>query len=83
MENTQLQTIEQVEGTPFMAVTNEDGTFLAMANYRLTPSFQTETQCLDYIEENKWTTVMNLFAIAIDLTSKQTTPQENDTPPFA
>lgn len=62
-ENSQLIEHTGVEGTPFTAVTDSDGTFITLGRYKLTERFDTVENAMQNMEENKWTQILNIVAI--------------------
>lgn len=61
--NTSLAEREQIEGTPFWLIKQNDNWFIVMGNHRLTePTKNKETQLIK-LENEKWKLIMNISII--------------------
>lgn len=70
-EKTELIKRRQIENTPFMIVTTAEGSFGAMAEYRLTEPMQTEKEVEEYFKDITWDKIATLILILIEKQSKQ------------
>ena len=61
-KNEPLFTTEKFEGSPFQIIheMENDKFFIVWKDMRLTPSFSYKQEAINYIEENKWTTMLLL-----------------------
>jgi hypothetical protein len=64
MENTQIIERTEIEKTPFVLVTLEQGNFIALGNYRVSELYATKEEALEYINTITWD---NLFNVVISL----------------
>jgi|NOAtaT_7_FD_contig_101_1041401_length_3353_multi_3_in_0_out_0_2 hypothetical protein len=67
MENQTTNLIierEEIEKTPFLLVTHEDGSFIALGNYRISENYETKAEALNYINTINWD---NLFNVMVSL----------------
>ncbi len=67
MENqpkTMIIEREEIERTPFLLVTHERGSFIALGNYRISENYETKEEALKYIEKINWD---NLFNVMVSL----------------
>lgn len=67
--NYELIKREQVEGTPFMIITTEHGSFIALGQYRITEDLKKE-QLLQMIEDKDWTLYLAAASAITELTIK-------------
>lgn len=56
---------EQLEGTPFTLIKNEEEYFIAIGQYKLTQSHQTASEAIEEIENNQWNIITTLIDIMI------------------
>lgn len=57
---------EQIEGTPFTLIKQDEKYFLTLGNYMVTPKCNTQTEAFEYIGENQWNIVTTLIDIMIN-----------------
>ena len=55
---------EEIENTPFLLVSHERGSFIALGNYRISENYETKAEALNYIEKINWD---NLFNVMVSL----------------
>lgn len=56
---------EQLEGTPFNLIKQEEKYFITIGNYQLTPQYDTEQEAIDDIQFNQWNIIVTLIDILI------------------
>ena len=64
MENQPTNLIierEEIEKTPFLLVTHENGSFIALGNYRISENYETKAEALNNINTNNWDHLFNLM----------------------
>jgi hypothetical protein len=64
MENNQIIERNEIENTPFVMVTLEQGSFVALGNYRVSEVYETKEEAENYIKTITWD---NLFNVIISL----------------
>lgn len=66
--SSEIQTNEPIEFTPFRCIGNpEKGYFVAMGQYQITELFETQELAVDALEANKWTVMINIMTIIIQM----------------
>lgn len=66
--NSQLVSREEIDGTPFHIIGNEDvGYFLAFGRYKLTENQPTKETVLLLVEAEKWNILANMIALMLDI----------------
>lgn len=69
-KDEKLVDIEIVEGTPFVTVTTEKGTFVALGRGRVTENFATKQQALEQIYPSNWDFMLSVIYAMIKTVQK-------------
>lgn len=69
-KNEELLKIEVVEGTPFVTVTTEKGTFVALGRGRITESYPTKEGALAQIYPSNWDFMLSVIYAMIKTIEK-------------
>ena len=68
----ELIKVEQVPNTPFKIVTRAGESFLAMGRFKLTHSFNTQEEVMQYLDEHKWEIVLTMISIGVEYFKHET-----------
>lgn len=74
-----LLDIQQVEGTPFVTVTTENGTFVALGRGRITDNYGTKQEALDQIYPSNWDFMLSVIFAMIKTVEKGDYEEYTDT----
>lgn len=86
-QNTLIIEREEIEKTPFLLVTHEGGSFVALGNYRLSENYESKEEALAYINNITWENLFNVMVSLVqylknipvdDLTTKERFLVKND-----
>ncbi len=65
--NYEMVKRQRVEGSPFELITIEDeGSFIALGNKRLTEVYEKKLQALDAINEKSWNNIIRVMVVVMD-----------------
>lgn len=56
---------EQLDGTPFNLIKQENKYFITIGNYQLTPQYNTEEEAIQDIQYNQWNIIITLIDLLI------------------
>lgn len=65
---------EQLTGTPFTLVRNENKWCLVLGNYRITENYPTRNEALERLDKDFWLVVTHLVTIVADINNKKMVP---------
>lgn len=61
---------EEMEGTPFMLVKQNEKFFATLGQYRITPEFEYRIDVYDYIESDMYNVILDMITAVIDHVNK-------------
>ena len=65
-QNSTLAEREQIQGTPFVLINQQDRWFLVMGNHRVTEPTLTKEETLKKLDTERWLLIMHIAIIAIE-----------------
>lgn len=60
----------EVKGTPFVAVTDEEGTFLVLGRFKMTEKFKSKKEAIEKGSELTWNNITNVLGVLIETIGK-------------
>lgn len=72
-KNSTLIEQEKIEGTPFMAIKQNNQWFLTLGNYRLTEGTDTLEETEDKLKTEMWELIMKVSITVVDIRQRLTT----------
>ena len=60
---SELKSSEEMENSPFMLTSTENGSIITLGQYRLTPFFETKQKAKDYLNSHMWEVIYKMVFI--------------------
>lgn len=57
---------EPIDKTPFWLITNQDGSFITLGEYRITEVKKDKAEALDELRNNEWNIIMHMCAVIVE-----------------
>lgn len=62
----------EIEDTPFMVVTTEEGSFATLGKYRLTPVYPTKQEAIDDVSKVTWNRILQIISLVNEILKTDT-----------